>query len=491
MSSVTLRLTLVALPRARTAVEASLPTDAGTSNDGRVTLDPDEFGIPASLTGEPVDDTRFRVPEELAQLVESALEAAGSPEVLWLQLVEPFGYLGLVPWERLLVDRFGIRVVRLPSLTLARRRPRDSLQVTVLVTVPNPRRSSDLVTTLHGAKVAAASRIRPTSYGGDQQEPPPERVDRFDARDVDRLVHAVLRGSPRTRTTVNVITTPWIYYDLKPLWRSREWSAWPVRLHDPYQLREEVDRSVDRGTLAQTPWLRSLKAAQGGEQTDVVHLVCHASVTDTSTRLVVADPLRASKNVTSRYVSLHTLMSTLDELGAWALCLTAAPPPDVVPQLRHVASRLAELRPGPILMTDASRDPGFREVEAGYQCLFSHDPSPMPVLRHGLISCEPFRVAAETPLAPGVTSVIEAPPDEQPRGAAADLMARDTTPMWLAAAQRFVEQRQLDLARLERDSGRDGLSPEAAAIARGIKRALATIQNVLEDRAQQSGGRDG
>ena len=222
MSSVTLRLTLVALPRARTAVEASLPTDAGTSNDGRVTLDPDEFGIPASLTGEPVDDTRFRVPEELAQLVESALEAAGSPEVLWLQLVEPFGYLGLVPWERLLVDRFGIRVVRLPSLTLARRRPRDSLQVTVLVTVPNPRRSSDLVTTLHGAKVAAASRIRPTSYGGDQQEPPPERVDRFDARDVDRLVHAVLRGSPRTRTTVNVITTPWIYYDLKPLWRSRE-----------------------------------------------------------------------------------------------------------------------------------------------------------------------------------------------------------------------------------------------------------------------------
>ena len=90
-----------------------------------------------------------------------------------------------------------------------------------------------------------------------------------------------------------------------------------------------------------------------------------------------------------------------------------------------------------------------------------------------------------------MTSVIEAPPDEQPRGAAADLMARDTTPMWLAAAQRFVEQRQLDLARLERDSGRDGLSPEAAAIARGIKRALATIQNVLEDRAQQSGGRDG
>jgi hypothetical protein len=109
----------------------------------------------------------------------------------------------------------------------------------------------------------------------------------------------------------------------------------------------------------------------------------------------------------------------------------------------------------------------------------------MPLLRDGLISCEPFRVAAATPQASAVTSVIEAPPAEQPRGAAADLMARNTTPMWLAAAQRFVEQRQIELARLERDSGGEGLSPEAAAIARGVRRALATIQEVLETRAER------
>lgn len=491
MSSTTLRLSLVARPGAMTAIEASVSTDADGVEDRGVTLDPARFGIPASLTGQAIDDSQFRIPEELDDLLASALQGEAGPEVLWLQLVEPFGYLGLVPWERLLMDRFGARVLRLPSLALARRRPRDSLQVTILVAVPNRRRSSDLAIRLHGKKVAATARLKRTAYGDEEDAHRPNGPAQFSAGDVDRLVRAVLRGSPRTPTTVNVVTTPWIYHDLKARWRGRGWPDWPVRLHDAYELREEVQRSTDRGALAQTPWLRTLEAAQSGEQTDVVHVVCHASVTDASTRLVMADPLRTSTNVTSRYVSLHSLMATLDEVGAWALCLTAPAPPEMGPQLRYVASRLAELRPGPILMTDSSRDPGFRDVEAGYRFLFSHEASAMPGLRDGLISCEPSRVAAAVPEASALTSVIEPPPAEQPRGAAADLMAGDSTPMWLAAAQRFVEQRQVELARLEQDNGGEGLSPEAEAIARGVRRAITTIQEVLEAKAQRSGGPDG
>ena len=242
MSSVTLRRTLVALPRARTAVEASLPTDAGTSNDGKgLTLDPDEFGIPASLTGEPVDDSRFRIPEELAQLVESALEAAVLPEVLWLQLVEPFGSsrpgaVGATACGPVRHQGRAAALTHAPRPSPAARQPSGY----------GPGHGSQILVgrPANWSPPCTAQRLPPhpafdrRRTGGDQQEPPPDRVDRFDARDVDRLVRAVLRGSPRTRTTVDVITTPWIYYDLKALWRSREWSpAWPVCLHDPYQLR--------------------------------------------------------------------------------------------------------------------------------------------------------------------------------------------------------------------------------------------------------------
>ncbi|GAA1955852.1 hypothetical protein GCM10009798_13900 [Nocardioides panacihumi] len=492
MSTPILRLTLVAAPGPITVVEASLPSDSDPSDDRRITLDPAEFGIPVSLTGQPIDDTAFRIPRELDRLLASVIETDDRPDSLWLQLVAPFGYLGLVPWERLLVDRFGIGVVRLPVLTLTRRRS-DSLQVVLLIAVPNPERSSDLRTSLHGARVATTSRLglTPSSEPHKRVKASRPTSRAFTAGDVDRLLGAILRGLPHARTTVNVVATPWLHTDLKARWRKRDPETWPVRLHDAYILREEVQRSAERGSLAQTPWLRTLEAALHGEQADVVHLVCDASVNDAATRLVVADPLKTSTNVASRYVSLRTLMATLDEIGAWAVCMTAPAYNDVAPQLRHVASRLAELRPGPILMTDAARDPDFLEVEAGYRFLFTKDPGAPPRLRSGLVCCEPPRVAAAVPEAVAVSSVIETPQDEQPRGAVAELIAGGETPMWLAAAQRFVEQRQVELAQFERDSGPDGLSPEAAAIARGVKRALTVIQDVLEERTRHSGGQDG
>lgn len=475
---VVLRLTFATRPGDATVVEATLPRDADTSDDRVLVLDPDDFGIPLALTDVSVD-AAFTIPAELERVLGEAL-GEPAPSHLWLQLVEPFGYLGLVPWERLVKERFGVGVVRLPTMTLARRKPKDSLEVTILVAVPNPKRTSDLGTSLHGKKVAVTSRLKPSSrYGDSGRRSGPGSIS---AHDVDRLVHAVLRGCPRANTTINVITTPWIWHDLRAMWRGRDW---PVNLHDAYQLRDAVQRSTDRGALAQTPWLRTLEAAQQGEQADVVHLVCSASVTDTAARLVVADPLSTSTNVSSRYVSLRTLMATLDEVGAWSVCLTAPPGDSVAPQLRYVASRLAELRPGPILMTDLGADPECAEVEAGYRFLYSTRPSEPPILTHGLVSCEPYRVATSAPEISLVTQVVEAPLAEQPKETAAALMAKDTTPIWVAAAQRFIEQRQVELARFEDEAADDSRNPEAAAVKRGVKWALATIQDVLESQAKR------
>jgi hypothetical protein len=452
-------------------------------------LRPGDFGIPASLTGEPVRDDMFRLPEPFAELVAAELgeETESEPPICWLQLVEPFGYLALPPWESLLRARLGVRVIRLPSVALPRRRPGKSLQVTLLVAVPNPRRSGALRTQVHSKQVAASSRLR-RKASATADDSPAMDPDAFSATDVDRLVRAILSGSPRENTTVNVITTPWIHHDLKALWRRRG-SDFPVRLHDAAHLRDDLETSSRRS--AQTPWLRVLKAAQNGEQSDVVHIVSHASVTDTAARLVVADPLPTSTNVASRYVSLQSLSTTLDELGAWAVCLTAAPPREEVAQMRYLSIRLAALRPGPILMTDYTHDPRFDDVREGYRFLFSRRAQRPPELGSGVVHCEPFRMTSQLRDPTGATTVIEPPPSEQPQAAVAKLMDSDTTPMWLAAAQRFVEQRQIELTRLEGADDGKPISPEAAAIVRGVRQALETIQNALETKAEKIEDRHG
>jgi hypothetical protein len=232
-----------------------------------------------------------------------------------------------------------------------------------------------------------------------------------------------------------------------------------------------------------------LKTAQGGEQADVVHLVCHAHVSDSKARLVLADPLKSSTDVSSRFVSLPALMATLDELGAWSLCLTSPSGCGMAAQMRYVGCRMAELRPGPVLVTDLEADPGSAEVEVGYRFLYSPRPITPPALTHGMLLCEPLR-APKTLMtqAASVTFEVATPASATLQGVAAELMAAENTPLWLAAAQRFVEQRQLELARYQGRPKTGTRSQEAEAVVLGVETALAAIQKALEQKAAQQEG---
>lgn len=489
-----LRLTLGTDRGSQMVVRASTPRGGAARDGWVVSVDPSDFGLPTQLTGGEKSMTGFRVPADLDGLVRVALDEAQG-NLLCLQLVEPFGYLGLVPWEALLGQRYGVSVLRVPTVALERRVPRTSLQVAVLAAVPNEHRSGDVATRFHGTRVTATSRLTPGGGARNGSAPAGARRRRrhgLTAHEVDRVVRSILRGSPRQQTSVQVIATPWIYHDLRGMWRRRRGSSeWPVVLHDPFDLRNKVQQAKeDRGPLSQTPWLRTLKIAQGGEQADVVHMICHAHVSDASARLVLADPLSTSTNTASRYVSLNTLRATLDEVGAWALCLSS-PGTDRTPHLRYVASRMTELRPGPIAVTDLEADPACAEVEAAYRFLFAPDPCRPPEMRHGLVTCDASQIEADVEV-PVETMSIPVPtrPGEQPREATEALITDDTTPMWVAAAQRFVEQRQLDLARLESPDRTEPLSPEAAAIARGVRAALVAIQDALAARARKERDRD-
>ena len=485
IDSCLLRLTLVTLKSGRMAVEARLASRDDSAEKTLLRIKPEEFGIRKELSDEPPNDDQFKLPDTFVAALADTVQSAHEPDVVWLQLVEPFGYLALVPWESLILEHVGVPVVRLPSLTLTRRRPTNSLQIAVLAAVPSEQRSSEWRTKARGRRKAATSIIpthaqTPGDY--DSSRHPAE----FSAEDVDRVVRAAVEGSPRKKITVHVVTTPWIYYDLRSLWRNRDWGeSHQIHLHDPYELRAEVHRTTPDEAAAQVPWLRLLKIAQGGQQADVVHVMCHASVTDLKARLVLADPMNGSRNVSSRYVSLPALMSTLDELGAWSLCLTSPALAEMAPQMRYIACRLAELRPGPILVTDLQTDPTCDEIRQGYGFLFSRKPSRPPRMNHGMVSCEPHRVVATLPRTVASTFQVNVPTAEEPHGQVADVIADDDTPMWLAAAQRFIEQRQLDLARIEGDLNEGNPSPEVVALAKGMRKALVIIQKVVAEQVKK------
>lgn len=469
-----------------------LADELGDADDGHLWLRPEDFGIPESVAGLAVRDEQFTLPTALIELLHRVLDQPGSPETLWVQLVEPFGYLGFVPWERLIEAHFSVAVVRLPTLTLSRRRPTNSLQVAILAPVPDPRRHGTTRTRIHAARLATESAFK---FMSDDRLSPEDEVvptgivegiespsSEFSATELDRVVRAVLRGSPRKTTTIHVVTTPWIYHGLKSMWRGR---TWPVRLHDPYALVNTLQQLRLRKRPVEASWLRLLHVAQGGEQADVVHLVCHGSVTDTKTRLVFSDPLHSSANAASRYVSLPALMSALDKIGAWSLCLTS-PSGSATPHLRYIACRLAELRPGPLLVTDLATDHVGRDITTGYKFLYASTPSPAPRMYTGMIACEPHRVSDQVPEVSIITRQVESAPDEQPRDEVAALIADDATPIWLAAAQRFIEQRQVDMEKLKRDAPIGALSPEATYVTDGIKRALVIIQDALVAHVRQT-----
>lgn len=487
-------LTLTLLVQEPTQVEVTLSrlTAEGWRAEWTTTHPPESFHLPLHLRGQVRDDS-FTLPASLRRRLEDSVGATGGGLPLWIQLREPFGYLALVPWAALLDGVFTGPVLRLPTLSLPRRRVSDSLQVALLAAAPYDRRSSVARLALHSQAVtiakarpalpATAAQLARSSAG----HRPTRSREPLKAEHVDSLVRAILTGSPRRRTTIHVVTTPWVYDDLRLLWRGKRHPGGShVTLHNPRSLAARLDRSPLGSS--HNFWLRLLALAQGGEQADVVHLVAHATVVQTSSRLVFPDSLRTRKpDLASRYVSSTALRAALDALGAWSVCVSSPPQNARVPQLRYFAARLVEQRPGPLLLTDLDADPQCDDVRAGYRFLFAPEAAVPPRLEHGLLASEPHRVRGFPEHAGGLTQVVRAPESERPHDAVSHLLSQDFTPAWVAGAQRFIEQQQMELARLERDAPVGSSRAEAKFRVQGVRDALSVLQAAIEAQAEDPG----
>jgi hypothetical protein len=235
---------LVEDPR-RVEVTFRRVTAAGWHDQWTGHYPPDDFHIPLQLRGH-IPDSSFSLPAALRGRLQETLGPDGTDLPLWIQLREPFGYLGLVPWAGLLAGIFNGPVLRLPTLSLPRRAVSDSLQVALLAAVPYERRSSSARQALHSQAVTIA-RTRPTRAvpptTQDQPRPGNSR-EPLKAHHLDNLVRAVLDGSPRRRTTIHVVTTPWIYDDLRLLVSGRRHTGKrSVTMNDPPSLSSHIDSS--------------------------------------------------------------------------------------------------------------------------------------------------------------------------------------------------------------------------------------------------------
>lgn len=444
------------------------------------------FNLPDELAA-PLDDSRFALPPRLRHRLTESLGSQGTSHPFWIQLVEPFGYLGLVPWGLLLEGVALGPVLRLPTISLERRTPTESLQVALLAPVPYVNRSGRRRQQVHSARVTASNSLPippraglPTAGLGAGLKISRTRqrnLEPLQARHLDALVTAILAGSPRPHTTVHVVTTPWITHDLRALWRGHERES--VILHDPAKLARRLGKQGTDGP-AENFWFRLLEKAQEGQQADVVHLVAHGSVVQTRSRLVLADALPgADWDTSSRYMSISGLQAALDGLGAWSVCVTSPPSNDRVPQLRYLATRLIEKRPGPLLFTDFDRDPECLDVEAGYRFLFAQKPGAPPRVPHTMLSCEPHRVAGFANDAWGLTTLVATPPSEAPANEVLRVIHDADTPAWVAGAQRFIERQQIELTKLEMNMHQVHGTSENTYRLDGIRDALEIIQQAV------------
>ncbi|BFU43124.1 hypothetical protein [Krasilnikovia sp. MM14-A1004] len=408
-----------------------------------------ELGLPPVLDCETSHGTgyEFRLPATMAAELAEAVRGAALPErPLWLHLVRPYGHLGLVPWEQLLVPVLPVPVLRLPDF------------------VVEPVRSRRAVT------VALCADDGP----GDLAE---------QADLVGRLAAAIVGAIPLP-TTLHIFPTAQLYELLRHV-KSPVDRADRVLLHDPAAIGDDTSGTgadlapVYAGSTDsavgqhRNVWLTWMRDALCGHGVDVVHFVAGAVLRLDQGALALSDNPADPTDSGLSVVSTAALTRFLLQVGAWGCGFTSPPGNPSEMGLRLVATAVAELRPTTLVHHEARLDPEMRALADGYRLMASPEPALPPTDGAVFVYCQPFQVATE-PGRSEQTGAAAAPSDKV-RGLVADTAA---TPTWVSASQRFVEQYEWRL-----HQWRDN-EPAPPQLTDGVAKALELIQGVVDRYAE-------
>jgi hypothetical protein len=408
------------------------------------------------------------LPSDFVKELASHLPAAkGTP--LWIKFGPLTGYLRLVPWDALL--RAGLDH---PILWL------------IDLESPPPR---ELDTRLDVVLCASEPRVK----------------SQFSEAHVQTIARSILAANARQEVVIHVFADGARYEELSAGLKDL---GECVRLYQPPESarnRAGTGDSVGGRALPAeitNAWLRWI-AQSLDRPVDVVHFVCHGYLTSEQGWLALAET--PSKNVDeewSRFIGSADLDPFLVHVGAWSM-IFSSPPGNFSPAgLRLLANQMCEDGCRSALLHDVSADIDGAQLTSAYTFLYRPGPNVAPAGAALSIYCHPSLVKVGTvasSLVRGVTRALPSQfgftvPEDVTDAVATGLddalrkfQQQGGVPPWLATTQRYVEQRKLELRRLERGVGSG--SDEQRRQIEQAKAMLSAIEQASVGLANKSGGR--
>ena len=412
---------------------------------------PAAFGLPDGTAA----PTTLVVPFDLSQAVVRSLnEDLDRETALWLRLISPYGYLGAVPWEEVLVPATGVPMVRVP----------DRLPVAA-----DPG---------HVWSVAIAVSARPGSAW---------------ASPYITAFLSALRSAVDAKIDVAVFADAETHKDVKA--KLRETTADPeVHVHDPDNAKQAYDERADpslsqfraprRGirirSSAPQPgllWGDWITAGLAGRAVRALHVVADAIFDADRPLLAVSpDPRHPADRSSCAYVAPDDVRTLADIVGAAALSFGSPPenPSDIA--TRVIADAVGQRRPGATLYSSVRLDPAGYALAHAHAFIASNEPGLVPIPR------DPSLFAYLQP--ESVKDSLQEPwPYEEPVPSAEarpgpDLTSyyaeADVVPAWLAATERYIDSNVAHLATTSTAKGE--VSSTRGAYETGTEEALAELR---------------
>lgn len=414
------------------------------------------------LTDKPGPPHGLRVPSDLSEAVaEARRDAFAEESSLWIRLVPPYGYLGAVPWETVLVPVAGIPVFRVPDRLPVTPDPGWRWSVAIGVdTQPGELWSADYV--------AGLVRELRTAVGENLE------VDVF----ADAGTVAQLRSGNR--------------------WQPAEWA----RLHEPGDARDASQQRVRRVVNASRDpgapvaldlaspgriWADWIVTGLAGRAVRALHIVLD-TVWDGETPMLALspDPSKPAKTTNCNYVSGDDLRRLTDTVGAATLSLGAARNRDSGTAMRMIADAIGQRRPGTTIFSDCELDPAGAAL-AQMHGFLAGSVATVPSDRSLFAYVQPEQVRSEhvegfTPgFAPGKD---RSPSGYDPQDAVGAIYGdAAAVPGWIAASERYVGQ---ELANLTSTAGGEEPTGAKEAYEQGAAEGLSELQAIIAKHARRS-----
>lgn len=403
----------------------------------------------------------LRVPAEMDKWVGAwAAEVArpsGSP--LWLHLVKPYGVLGAVPWERDLQPAIQVPLLRLPDVLPDQDHSRAAYDVALVATAPAPEGPS------------TAARMGPA---------------------VARAIAGGVGGRMRLHVFADAEARGFLRHELADL---------PVRSVVVHDVEPERPRAGDTRGELRNGWLRWIRRAMAGQNLDAVHFIVHGNALGSDGAVLTPLEPDALDRAWPVSVSGEELRVFLTQVGA--LVVGFSRPSDNYSDfgLRRLVDDLGAVRAGPVLLHDDRLDPSLGDLRAGYAFLTAARGIPPATPSLSLVvqphqvgepdSLAPPPMSAPAPMPPPMAPSMSPPSssssDSFGRSAAVqEHFGRDETPMWLAAAERYLEEQHGRLIRFQQAlADRTPTSAEQAHYD-GVASALQKVRDVVEKYARET-----